>query len=115
LFASGLGYGAYQSHVSSDLKRIVASALDPSVTKTDVSSYLRDSLAIVRTRKDREVVSQLERIEALKAEDCETEDAEARTASGGSLDKYAACLNKTNADHDEAERMTVKLASLVSP
>ncbi len=55
------GSHLYQRHLSSDLKREIIACFDPSGTDNDAQRYIHDARLLVRTRKDAEVLSKLER------------------------------------------------------
>jgi hypothetical protein len=67
-------YGVYQSHLSSDLKRVLTAALDPTASMADVRVYQRDARLAVRTQKDREVDAKFEKLFALAEENCDEEE-----------------------------------------
>jgi hypothetical protein len=58
--AGFLGYYLYQRHLSSDLKRTLVAAMDPHCSVADVQQYLHAARPLVRTKRDAEVLAQME-------------------------------------------------------
>jgi hypothetical protein len=55
------GYVLYQRHyLSSDIRRSLTAAMDPTATESDVLTYIRDARLQVRTERDRETLEKFE-------------------------------------------------------
>jgi hypothetical protein len=66
LAVAGLGgFAAYEQyewrHLSSDLKRTLTAAMDPSATLGDIATYIRDGRLQVRTERDAQVIQKFEK------------------------------------------------------
>jgi len=55
------GYQLYQRrYISSDLKRTLLAAMDPTTSESDILVYIRDARLQVRTRKDAEILQKFQ-------------------------------------------------------
>lgn len=62
LLVAGVSYGSwrlYQGHISTDLRRTLIAAADPTSSNTDVHAYLRRARLQIRTNRDAEVFGKL--------------------------------------------------------
>jgi len=95
---SVVGYRAYQSHLSSDLRRTLAAALSPGASIADVRTYQSDARRAVHTRKDREVDAKFERLAALVGENCDAQESAMKAARKAATESLASVA----VDRDDA-------------
>jgi hypothetical protein len=54
------GWRAYQNHLSTPLRRTLTAAMDPNATIADFRQYLHEARPLVRTRKDAELLDEVQ-------------------------------------------------------
>ena len=102
------GYRAYESHLSSDVRRILTAALDPGANIAEIRIYERDASLAVHTQRDRDLEAKFEKLVALTEENCAAEESSmksARAAATGSLEAVATYLDAPPVAGSRVEEM----------
>jgi len=84
------GYRAYQAHVSSDLRKTLTAALDPTTRVGDIRTYQRKARLDVHTKKDRDLDAKFERLVALTEENCDADEASMKSERKAAVESLAA-------------------------
>jgi hypothetical protein len=67
------GYQLYQRrYLSSNMKRTLTAAMDPSATESDIRTYIRDARLQIHTRKDAEILQKFQTVVQLAKNSTET-------------------------------------------